>query len=256
MRAPRSASVTGQDKASRRSRSRSHRAGLRKRVSFNELPYSGDQQKETVHHDTVKKLKSNGEGMTIWWIALVCLTMFFRFEATVRREVLKMDVESSVLETTLEWLIRTSKGDTPAEILLTLLRGVSCVTGLAVGVGYYTFKVCFRFVQGSMSRQLYEHHNVDMVMSYPCFCILDSSTHIGAVCTVAYYWSKHVTPAAACLSFVLHRLWSITFSRGTSLFYDRVDLVYGFKEPMPTWSFVALYGSELLVIYLSIVSSM
>lgn len=193
--------------------------------------------------------------MTIWWITAVCLTLFLRFEQTVRKEILNWNVESSVLDVILSWLIRTSKGETPSEIALSLLRGVCCVTGLAVGVGYYTFKVCFRYVQGSMSRQLYDHHDLNKLMSYPVFLVLDIATHIGVVCAITYYWARHVTPAACLLSFIFHRLWSITFSRGTTLFYERVELVYGFRERMPRWSFVLLYGSEMVVLSASIIAT-
>lgn len=247
----------GSSSSSTRGRSRS--VGKR-RVSFTDLQaYSegnrgaeADKDGKQVNNDEKGTGRSGGgDGMTIWWIALTMLTLFFRFEATIRQEVFKMEVGASYLETALEWLISTSKGDNPTEIALTLLRGVSCVTGLCVGIGYYTFKICFRMVEGSMSRQLYEAHDVGRHCSYEVFLMLDILTHVGAVCAIAWAWARHITPAAAIISFMFHRLWSWTFSTGRQLFFTRVHEVYGFA-PMPKWTFLFLYGSEIIVISTSI----
>ena len=179
------------DKPSSRGRSRSL-GGSRKRsgVSITNSLINDDNAPQS-RGNSKSRVTASGGGMTIWWITAVCLTLFLRFEQTARKEIFKWNVESSVLDVILSWLIRTSKGETPSEIALSLLRGVCCVTGLAVGVGYYTFKVCFRYVQGSMSRQLYDHHDLNKLMSYPVFLVLDIATHIGVVCAITLkVWIK------------------------------------------------------------------
>jgi hypothetical protein len=228
-------------------------------VSFTDLQvYSGG----ATSNDGEKAVESEGEqrssssggtgdGMTIWWIVLTFVTLFFRFEATIRQEYLKMDVNATYLETALDWLITTSKGDNPSEVALGLLRGVSAVSGICVGGGYYTFKILYRMTNGSMSRHLYEAHDVGRHCSYSVFLMMDILIHVGFVALIAYYWARHITPAAALISFVFHRLWSWTFSTGRQLFYTRVDKVYGFNR-MPTWSFFFLYGREFIIISTSI----
>ena len=191
-----------------------------------------------------------GDGMTIWWLALVVITAVLRHEAAARMWMWGLEeVPVSFFDKAVAWLIETSHQASmdPQTTALALLRGVCTVSGLCVGIGYYTFKVCFRHVQGSMSKQLFYHNNMDEFMSYPVFLFFDIATHVGVVSTVAYFWWKHVTPASTILSFLVHRLWSWTYSRGSTTFYTDVHLVYGFRKKMPMWSFYLLYGSEFAI---------
>ena len=236
LRANSSSNEVGDAAPSRRRRSRSSSAPRKEEIS-----------------KTKKKVdiqQRDGDGMTIWWLAIVSITFLFHWEATFRQVIFKMDqVPESVFNTCINWIMSKSLlYESTESNALALFKGVSCASGLCVGFGYYTFKIAFRYVQGSMSRQLYENNNLENVIPFPVFMCIDMGVHVAGVLAVTYYWWQYVTPLAILCAFMFHRMWSYVHSTGKTMFYTEVEKVYGFRKQMPTWSFVMLYASEAIVL--------
>lgn len=194
--------------------------------------------------------KRNGEGMTIWWLNTVLLTLIARFEAPLRQWLFSLDImPKPAFYSVVNWLLSTSQlHETVEQNALALLKGVAAASGLCVGVGYYTFKAAFRYCHGSMSTELWQANNLHRVgFPYWLFLCLDLAVHVLGVVYTAYRWGANITPLAVLITFVIHRLWSLVHSTGRTVYYTEVHTVYGFKE-MPSWSFIALYGSEAITL--------
>lgn len=190
-----------------------------------------------------------GNGMTIWWLYLSLLTVFCRYEQQLRMHAFHLEtLPAPAMELLWQWLVATSPKSTTS--VVRLLQGVSAVSALCVGIGYYTFKVCFRVVQGSMASQLYGQlpQKLKAIIPFWCFYVLDFLVHVITVCVITYFWWRHVDSISAVVAWVYHRLWSFVHSKGATLFFTRVEEVYGFREPMPWWSYMAMYASEFLII--------
>ena len=193
--------------------------------------------------------KRDGEGMTIWWLRAVLLTLIARFEAPLRQWLFSLDaVPKPAFNIMVSWLLTSSQLHENAEQnAMMLLKGVAACSGLCVGIGYYTFKAAFRYCHGSMSTELWQANNLNHAIPYWLFMCLDLAVHVFGVVYTAHRWGKYITPLAVLITFILHRLWSLVHSTGTTVYYTEVHKVYGFKE-MPGWSFVALYGSEAITL--------
>jgi hypothetical protein len=194
-----------------------------------------------------------GSGMTIWWLLLSTITLFFRFEQEIRVFLFQLDSLPIALHTSLgNWIIATSPISTNS--LVRLLQGVSTVSALCVCGCYYTFKLCFRRIQGSMAFQLWSQ-GANKVIPFWAFYVFDILVHVVIVGLMTYYWYKHVDVLSALIAYVFHRMWSWVHSRGDSVYFCKVEEVYGFQKPMPTWSYVLLYASETIIIGYSIIQA-
>jgi hypothetical protein len=99
-----------------------------------------------------------------------------------------------------------------------------------------------------MSRQFYHNNNMQDHFPLWFFYVLDLSVHVVG-CGFAYWcWWKYVDPVAALGAWIYHRLWSLVHSRGETLYFTEVEVVYGFHYAMPAWAYVYLYLSETLVV--------
>ena len=166
----------------------------------------------------------SGTGMTIWWGFLSVVTLFFRFEQEIRFKVFALsEVPAPLTSIYTDWLISTSPSSCSS--VLSLLRGICCVSALCVAVGYYLFKACFRQVQGSMAKQLH-HPYLDRFPMW-VFYSLDISVHVVGCGLIYWCWWKYVDPLSGLIAWIYHRLWSLVHSRGDTLYFCQVEHVYG-----------------------------
>ena len=204
-------------------------------------------ENKTSSSEFVAPKKQNGSGMTVWWLGLSVLTVFFRFEQQLRQFLFSLDVlPEPIMHLVSDWVRITSPNSTTSWIKL--LQGTSTVSALCVGIGYYTFKICFRHVQGSMAQQLYNNNKESYPFPFWTFYIIDCAVHILVVVLMSYYWWKHVDSLSALIAWCYHRFWSFVHSRGESVYFTRVEEVYGFYKSMPAWSYVLLYASETIIV--------
>ena len=233
--------------SSRRARGRSKVARVSESDSRSATPSKPSQGVNEGTSEWVAPKKQNGSGMTVWWLGLSVLTVFFRFEQQVRQFLFSLDcLPEPIMHVVSEWVRVTSPNSTTSWIKL--LQGASTVSALCVGIGYYTFKICFRHVQGSMSKQLYDNNKGSYPFPFWTFYVLDCAVHILVVVIMSYYWWKHVDSLSALLAWSYHRFWSFVHSRGESVYFTRVEEVYGFYKSMPTWSYILLYASETVIV--------
>jgi len=211
-------------------------------VSKKEVPEAKDLSLDVAK----KKPEVVGQGMTIWWLVLSVFTVFFRYEQQLRMYVFHLEaLPAPAMELLGQWLVNTSPNSTSS--MVRLMQGASTVSALCVGIGYYSFKICFRMVQGSMAWQLYSQMTPKR-MPFWCFYVVDMLVHVIVVGVITYFWWQHVDSVSAVVAWVYHRLWSFVHSKGATLFFTRVEEVYGFKEPMPWWAYLTMYLSEFLII--------
>lgn len=125
-------------------------------------------------------------------------------------------------------------------------RSACAVSGICVGIGYYTFMSIFSFVQNPpLIIQLYEKTYIASI-SFGFYLLLDTTVHFGFTVGIAYLWRKDISFFGSVLACIYHRLWSLIHSGWrTPYFYG--DTVYEFREPMPSWSWAIVYGLETLV---------
>lgn len=237
-------------------RARSRSTGSRRTRSSTFTPESSSDEElecankvtqKTNTNNTVKEVTITGNGMTIWWLALFAITFCFRFEQTARQWAFSLDtLPLPAMDVIWKWVILTSPNSVSSP--LRLFQGVSTVSALCVGIGYYIFKICFRRVQGSMAWQLYTQLSDPKPVPFWGFYILDILVHFVLVIIVSYYWWKHVDTMSVLITWVYNRLWSYVHSKGENWYFCRVEEVYGFHKPMPPWSYVVLYLSESIVV--------
>ena len=236
--------------APRSSRSRTRSQTSRKIIVDKEDDFSSSARSSKVVYGR-KPFNPNlappksGSGMTIWWSFLSVFTLFLRFEQEIRFAIFAMnEIPRPLTSLFTDWLQSTSPSSCSSP--LSLLRGISCVSALCVGTGYYTFKICFRQVQGSMARQL--HYPYKDTFPMWVFYSLDICVHVIG-CGVMYWcWWKYVDPVAGLGAFIYHRMWSLVHSRGETLYFCQVEHVYGFHHAMPVWSYILLYLSETIIV--------
>ena len=196
-----------------------------------------------------------GQGMTIWWLVLSMITLFFRFEQQGRAWILSLpSLPDPAIKVVWDYIYTTSPNSMTS--VVRLMQGVSTVSALCVMIGYYTFKICFRYVQGSMAWQLYtKTPSLMRFIPFWCFYVLDILVHVVFASLITYFWWQYVDSLAAVVAWVYHRLWSFVHSKGATVFFTRVEEVYGFKEPMPYWAYLCMYLSEALIIAFALYSA-
>ncbi len=198
-----------------------------------------------THNNVSMKKKQAGAGMTIWWLVLTVVTIFFRFEQQVRQSIFALEsVPNPALDVIVQWFRETSPNSSSSWIKL--MQGTSTVSAVCVGIGYYTFKIPFRVEQGSMARQLFRNSNYPFPL-WTFYC-LDIAIHVIVVGLMTFYWWKHVDSLSAFIAWCYHRMWSWVHSRGETVFFTNVEEVYGFERTMPLYSYILLYASETLII--------
>ena len=138
--------------------------------------------------------------------------------------------------------------------VMQLMKGLSVVCGLCVGVGYYTFCACFPFYQTPMVQiQLWNRLKENSAIAkkflpFRAFLVLDFLVHACLVTYIYVNWSDEVTFISGLLAFIVHRVWSLVHSGFKTAYYEGADTVYGFAKPLPRPVWVAVNLSETIII--------
>lgn len=230
-----------------RNSSTSTRRVRRRSQSSGSRPRETKSNKQDTDANTGFPVQTNGSGMTIWWLVLSLFACLFRWEQSLRKTIFGLrDLPAPLLQEIVEWFYLTSPHSSGSWIRL--MQGVATTSAVCVGIGYYTFKIPFRIEQGSMAYQLYMNNIETYPFPFWTFYVLDFSVHVVIVALMWWYWWKYVDSLSAFIAFCYHRLWSYVHSRGESVYFTRVEEVYGFRKPMPAYSYILLYFSETLIV--------
>lgn len=179
------------------------------------------EEKKTTQtvRDTRKENDSKGSPMTMWWLYLSFTVAVFSLGY--------------------EYV-----GDNKFR---NLIHGTCALSGLCVGIGYYTFMVLFNFVQEpSLCRQFYDKSWKAKGFSFYSYVLIDTFVHLGCTSGLFYIWYDYINLLSALVCFAFHRLWSLVHSNWKTIYFHG-DIVYEFQKPMPKWSWCVVYGVESLI---------
>lgn len=151
-----------------------------------------------------------GKAMTTWWIKL---TLFTALNSAVTLALFPPTINptpyypSTPTATSLQSLPLISIEALLVQLCYTL-RGVCAVSGMCVGLGYYTFASLLSHQQTpSMFRQLYlqKSHSVANI-SYPCYLVADFCIHCLLTGFIARTWAECMSARSVALAWLFHRL--------------------------------------------------
>jgi len=127
--------------------------------------------------------------------------------------------------------------------LLSFLKGVCAASSCCIFFGYYVFVIIYNIQnEPHLTRQLYIAQELESIMSFSTYILLDTIVHVFLPIFTFYNWHPHVTISGTIVAFFFHRYWSLLNSDFTSL-YLVGDKIYNVKE-VKWWGWPIIYAGE------------
>jgi len=129
------------------------------------------------------------------------------------------------------------------------VKGVCAASSCCIFVGYYTFVVIYNNQnEPHLSRQLYIAQELESLMPFSTYVVLDTFVHMFIPIFTFYHWHVHITITGTIVAYLFHRYWSLLNSDFTTP-YLVGDKIYNVKE-VKWWGWPTIYAGEASMLVL------
>ena len=169
---------------------------------------------------------------SIWWIQLVVFIIIFEtFEHIFE---IFLQVENCRYHT-----------------LLSILKGIACISGTCIFFGYFTFNFLFRLIyKNYFQYEIYIENFYHHTLTFYEFLLLDLFIHVFMVIIIYSSWKSfaYFDYHSIFGTFLFHRFWSLYTSQFKTIYLLEMKAIYRYVTTINKNLFRFVYLLEFIVI--------